>query len=170
MKITDTLHENLRVFLRLSQVELVKHFSFFFYYSRCFHFDHSVSVESFVSLQFLNHRQSVGLIGRGISSSQGRYLTQTQNKRRQTSMPWMVFEPTIPAFERAKTGHALDHAGTLIVSCIHTPVINQTYLTQVAYTWYAWRAHVRREDTRYHSAPRVMRAPLNQISMSPHTL
>jgi hypothetical protein len=29
--------------------------------------------------------------------------TQTRNKRTQTSMPWMGFEPTIPAFERAKT-------------------------------------------------------------------
>jgi hypothetical protein len=34
--------------------------------------------------------------------------TQTQNKRTQISMPWVGFEPTIPAFERAKTVHALD--------------------------------------------------------------
>jgi hypothetical protein len=27
--------------------------------------------------------------------SQGRYLTQTKNKSRQTSMPWVGFEPTI---------------------------------------------------------------------------
>jgi hypothetical protein len=32
------------------------------------------------SLQFFNLRQSVGLLGRGSSLSQGRYLTQTQNK------------------------------------------------------------------------------------------
>jgi hypothetical protein len=41
-----------------------------------------------------------------ISSSQGRYLhmtTQTQNKRTQTSMPRVGFEPTFPVFERAKT-------------------------------------------------------------------
>jgi hypothetical protein len=31
---------------------------------------------------------------------------QTQNKRTQTSMPRMGFEPTIPVFERAKTIHA----------------------------------------------------------------
>jgi hypothetical protein len=36
--------------------------------------------------------------------------TQTQNKRTQTSMPWVGFEHTIPAFERAKTVHALDRA------------------------------------------------------------
>jgi hypothetical protein len=32
--------------------------------------------ETLFSLQFLNIRQPVGLLGRGISSSQGRYLTQ----------------------------------------------------------------------------------------------
>jgi hypothetical protein len=40
--------------------------------------------------------------------------TQTQNKRRETFMPWVGFEPTIPAFERAKTVHALDCAATVI--------------------------------------------------------
>jgi hypothetical protein len=33
-------------------------------------------VKHFISLQFLNLRQSVGLLGRGISPSQGRYLTK----------------------------------------------------------------------------------------------
>jgi hypothetical protein len=33
--------------------------------------------------------------------------TQTQNERRQTSMPQVEFEPTIPVFERAKTFPAL---------------------------------------------------------------
>jgi hypothetical protein len=37
--------------------------------------------------------------------------TQTQNKRTQTSMPRMGFEPTIPVFELAKT---LDRAATVI--------------------------------------------------------
>jgi hypothetical protein len=36
--------------------------------------EHMASVKRFVSLQFLNHRQPVGLLGQGISSSQGRYL------------------------------------------------------------------------------------------------
>jgi hypothetical protein len=40
--------------------------------------------------------------------------TQTQNKRTQTSMPWVGFEFTIPVFERAKTFHALDRATTMI--------------------------------------------------------
>jgi hypothetical protein len=41
------------------------------------------------------------------SRSQGRYLTQAQ-KHTETSIPWVGFEPTIPAFKRAKTVHALD--------------------------------------------------------------
>jgi hypothetical protein len=40
--------------------------------------------------------------------------TQTQNKRTQTSMPRVGFEPTIPVFEWAKTVHALDRASTVI--------------------------------------------------------
>jgi hypothetical protein len=39
---------------------------------------------------------------------------QTQNKRTQTSMPQLWSEPTIPAFDRAKTVHALDRAATMI--------------------------------------------------------
>jgi hypothetical protein len=49
----------------------------------------------------LIYTQSVGLFGRGISPSQGRYLhteQHKQNKGTQTSMPWVGFEPTIPAF------------------------------------------------------------------------
>jgi hypothetical protein len=61
-------------------------------------------VKRFVSLQFL---------GRVISPLQGRYLTQTQNKRTQASMPRVGFEPMIPASERAKTVHALDRAATV---------------------------------------------------------
>jgi hypothetical protein len=50
-------------------------------YSCCFHLEHRASVRRFVSLQFLNIRQSVRLLRWGISPSQGRYLhrtTQTQ--------------------------------------------------------------------------------------------
>jgi hypothetical protein len=41
---------------------------------------------------------------------------QTQNKRTQTSVPWVGFEHPIPASERAKTVHALDGAATVIGS------------------------------------------------------
>jgi hypothetical protein len=47
-----------------------------------------------------------------ISPSQSRYLTQTQTKHQQTSMPLVGFEHTTPAFKRAKTGHDLDRAAT----------------------------------------------------------
>jgi hypothetical protein len=72
-------------------------------YSSCSHLEHWASVKRFVSLQFVNLRQSVGLLGLGISPTQGRYQhrkTQTQNTRRQKkTVPWMGFEPTIPVFE-----------------------------------------------------------------------
>jgi hypothetical protein len=48
------------------------------------------------------------------------------NKRTQTPMPWVGFEPTIPVFERAKTVHALDRTATLIGS----PVIISTALSR----------------------------------------
>jgi hypothetical protein len=41
-------------------------------------------------------------------------ITQTQNRRTQTYMPRVGFEPTIPDFERAKAVHALDRAVTVI--------------------------------------------------------
>jgi hypothetical protein len=41
---------------------------------------------------------------------------QTQNRRTQTSMPQVGFEPTTPVFERAKTVHALVRATTVIDS------------------------------------------------------
>jgi hypothetical protein len=68
-----------------------------------------------LSMRF-RYRQLVGLLGRVISPSQGRYLhrtTQTQNKSRQTSMPLAGLEPTIPVFKRAETFHALDRAATV---------------------------------------------------------
>jgi hypothetical protein len=40
--------------------------------------------------------------------------TRTQNKRIQTSMPRMVFEPTIPVLERVKTVNVLDCAAAVI--------------------------------------------------------
>jgi hypothetical protein len=42
--------------------------------------------------------------------------TQTQKKRTQTFTPWVSFEPTIPAFERAKTVNALDSAARSILA------------------------------------------------------
>jgi hypothetical protein len=91
-----------------------QHFKFVFFCSCCSHLEHRASVKRFVSLQFLNLRESVGLLGQGISPSQGSYLTQTQNKHKQTSMPGVGFEPTIPVFERTKTFHALDRKAKVI--------------------------------------------------------
>jgi hypothetical protein len=68
----------------------------------------------------LDLRHSVGILGRVISSLQGLYLhtnkrkhTYTHTNKRSTSMPWVGFEPTIPASDRAKTVHALDCSATV---------------------------------------------------------
>jgi hypothetical protein len=72
--------------------------------------------------------QSVWLFARRISTSQGLYLTQTQNKRTQTSMNWVGFERTIPAFERKETLHALDRAATVIVTLFNAALISEMFM------------------------------------------
>jgi hypothetical protein len=65
----------------------------------------------------LIYTQSVGVLGRWISPSQGRYLHNEQHKQNKCthiSMRRVGFEPTIPVFERAKTVHVLDRAATVI--------------------------------------------------------
>jgi hypothetical protein len=49
------------------------YFIYFFHFS-CSHVEHRASVKRFGSLQFLNLRQSVGLLGRAICPAQVRYL------------------------------------------------------------------------------------------------
>jgi hypothetical protein len=51
-------------------------------YSCCSHLEQKTSLKRFVSLQFLKLRHSIENLGRVISTSKGRYLTQTQNKHR----------------------------------------------------------------------------------------
>jgi hypothetical protein len=72
--------------------------------------DSSSPFRAQASLQFCNpFSQTVGLLRRVISPPQGRYPNTEQRKHRinaythQISMPWVGFEPTIPASERAKT-------------------------------------------------------------------
>jgi hypothetical protein len=86
-------------------------------YSCCSQLVHRASVKrSFTSVS-QSYRQSVGLLGRGVSYAKGRYLhrtIQTQNKRIQTSMPWVGFEHMISVFEWGNSFHALDGATTMI--------------------------------------------------------
>jgi hypothetical protein len=67
---------------------------------------------------FVSNIQPVGLLGRGISPSQGRCLHAEQHKQRINAhrhyMPRVGLEPTIPVFERTKTVHASDRAATVI--------------------------------------------------------
>jgi hypothetical protein len=62
--------------------------------------------------------QTVGLPGQVISPSQGRYLPTGQHKHRINAdtdiHAWGGFEPGNPAFERARTVHALVRAATVI--------------------------------------------------------
>jgi hypothetical protein len=89
-------------------------FFFFFFYSCCSHLEHRASVKPFVSLQFLNLKQSLRFLGWDISPPQARYRTQTQNKYKQTAMPSMGLQPAIPLFGREKTFHALNRTATVI--------------------------------------------------------
>jgi hypothetical protein len=77
-------------------------------------FECKAFVIRFVSLQFLNPK-SVGRTPRTGDQPVARLLlTQTQNKRRHTSMPRVGFKPTSPVFKQAKTVHALDCMATVI--------------------------------------------------------
>jgi hypothetical protein len=86
---------------------------------------------------FFNLRQSVGLLGRGFSPSQGRYLTHTQKKHRQTFMPWIEFEPTIPVLRRAKTVHVLDRTAA-VIDPLSTSATNWPIVPSPDNRWWMW--------------------------------
>jgi hypothetical protein len=79
-------------------------------YSCCSDKEHRASVKRFVSLQFLNLRESVGLLWPVICPAQGCYLTQTQNKHRQTDLTriWN-HDPSIQASEDISCLRPLGH-------------------------------------------------------------
>jgi hypothetical protein len=66
---------------------------------------------------FLIYTQSVGLLGRGISPSQVRYLHTGQHKHRIIAHTGIhassEIQRTNPVFQQAKTVHALDRAATV---------------------------------------------------------
>jgi hypothetical protein len=60
--------------------------------------------------------------------------TQWQNKSRQTSVPWVGFESTMPVFERAKTVHVLDRAAIVIgVISTHYYLRNLYFIVYLCY-------------------------------------
>jgi hypothetical protein len=82
----------------------------------------SVALQPFVwpwpLFQFIDLTQSVGHLGRG-NQAVARPLpahrrTLIQNKRTQTSIPQVGFEPTMSVLERAKTVYALARAAAVI--------------------------------------------------------
>jgi hypothetical protein len=84
-------------------------------YSCCSHLEPRTSVKRFVSLQFINLRHSVGPLDEW-SARRKAATYHKQNKHKQSFMLWVGFEPTISAFEWAKTDYALDRAATVIGS------------------------------------------------------
>jgi hypothetical protein len=84
-------------------------------YSCCSHLEHNrASVKRFVSLQFLNVRHSVGRLRRVISSSQGRYLTQTQNKHIHASSWIPTHNPSFRANEDSSCLRRCGHCDQLL--------------------------------------------------------
>jgi hypothetical protein len=93
-------------------------------------------VKPFVSLQFLNPIQSHWNSLDGGSAHRKAATEHKQNKHKQTSMPRLGFEPTIPVFERANTFHALDRAATVIgnsfvITYINTYTLVYTCITHI---------------------------------------
>jgi hypothetical protein len=80
----------------------------YFFHSCCSLLKHRASVKRFISLQFLNLRQSVALLGRGITPPQGRHLTQTQTDI-QTLRGIQIHDPSVPAGEDISCLRLLGH-------------------------------------------------------------
>jgi hypothetical protein len=112
--------------------------------------EHRASVKRFVSLQFLNSNTIGRTPWMGYQPVARPLPTQTQNKQRTTSMPWVGLEPTIPAFERANTVHVLDCAATTIgASYLQAQKLNTmwktTFLPVVLHECETWPLAVRKE-------------------------
>jgi hypothetical protein len=75
--------------------------------------EHRASGKRCVLLQFLNPKRVGRTPWTGDQPIARPLPIHTQNKQRQRSIPWVRFEPMIPAFEGAKRVHALDRAATV---------------------------------------------------------
>jgi hypothetical protein len=120
------------LFQKTSFMEIVEHLFLIswliFLFPVAPNLEHRTSVKRFFSLQFLNPK-TVGRTPWMVDQPVARPLPiQTQNKHRQTFIPWVGFESTIPAFELAKTFHALDRAATVIGLLTHK---NDTFFSDL---------------------------------------
>jgi hypothetical protein len=118
------------------------------------HFSWTLTCSFIFLILYTVGRTSLG----GISPSQCLYLHTEQHKYGikhtiHTSMPWVGFEPTIPAFERAKAAYALDRAATVITSysfrCILFVQVYFTVLQEGRIDWFSeyrrvWRWYTSR--------------------------
>jgi hypothetical protein len=98
-------------------------------------------------IQFRNHfSRTIGLLGRVFNPSQGLYLNTGQHKHRisaytyQTSMPWVGFEPTVPASEREKRVHDFDRAATVTgfegTYCFHLQSWKKAEQAEIVCCWF----------------------------------
>jgi hypothetical protein len=119
-------------------------------YSSCSHLEHRASVKRFVSLQFLDLRYLVGLLGQEISPSQGRYLTQTQNKHRLPRLEWESNPRSQRSSERrqfmphATSTHRRTHSPkirprmiyrTFVVECTRPHIAISSRVARVSSCW-----------------------------------
>jgi hypothetical protein len=94
-------------------------------------------------------------------------ITQTQNKRKQTSMSQVEFEPTISVFEWANTIQALDRAATVICMKVYGGVKVQLH--------HSWLRHYMEVSSRLHvlvALPQGIEPPISKknnetLSMPP---
>jgi hypothetical protein len=88
--------------------------SFIYLYFCCSHLEHRASVKCFVSLQFRNLRQAVGLLRREIGATQGSYLHINTEKSQTNIHALNGIGTHDPNFVRAEVVHALDRAAIVI--------------------------------------------------------
>jgi hypothetical protein len=104
-------------------------------YSCCSLLEQRASVKRFVSLQLFNPKTVDRTPWTG-DQPVARSLP-TQNNYRQTSIPWVGFQPKIPVFGRVKTFHALDGAATVIGNLTFGWFIPFAPTWSVGYRWNA---------------------------------
>jgi hypothetical protein len=133
-------------------------FHFLYLYSFCSHLEHRASVKLFVSLHFLNLRQSVRLLRRGISPLQGVYLhrtTQTQNKRKHPYFEWesnqrSQFPPAQPLWSSCVVKWVIMSVSRLYISCTAEWLTNDEWLWNTyIFLWICNLIIILRGETRF---------------------
>jgi hypothetical protein len=117
-KLQEMLNAQLSIHIAFTFITLTNIRSYFFLWLYSAIQALSAFMKLSLSFQLLDLGQSVGLLGRVISLSQGLYLYTNIEKRTHTTQTlnihaWVGFEPKVPASARAKTVHFLDRSATV---------------------------------------------------------